>query len=227
MVRHSAIQKEKAIRLRKQGLSYSQILKQVPIAKSTLSLWLKEVLLSKFQKQRITQKRLEAGLRGGASRHLKRLLNTTAAINAARKDIGVLSHRELWLLGVALYWAEGSKQRVGSVSNSVTFNNSDPKMLKFFKAWLLQVPGVNSSRLKFELYLHESQKHRLEEIRVYWAKVLSVPLSDLNTLYLKKNILKRVRKNPENGYYGLVRIRVRASTQLNRTIAGWIEGIVS
>ncbi len=57
--------REIAIALRKKGLSYREILKRVFVAKSTLSLWLGDVGLSKKQKQRITQKRIEAGGGGG------------------------------------------------------------------------------------------------------------------------------------------------------------------
>jgi len=65
-----------------------------------------------------------------------------------------------------------------------------------------------------------------DEVKQYWAKVLSKPIEDFSTVYFKKNVIKRNRKNTENGYYGLVRIRVRSSSSLNRTIAGWVEGIV-
>jgi len=99
-------------------------------------------------------------------------------------------------------------------------------MLRFFKDWLLESVGVNQSDLKFEIYLHDSQKHRLPEVKMYWAQVLGEPLENLATVYFKKNVIKRNRKNTENGYYGLVRIRVRSSTNLNRTIAGWVEGII-
>lgn len=49
-------EKKKAIELRKQGLSYREILEQIPVAKSSLSLWLRSVGLSKKQKQRLTEK---------------------------------------------------------------------------------------------------------------------------------------------------------------------------
>ena len=54
-----------ALNLRKQGFSYSEILERIPVAKSTLSLWLREVGLSKRQKQHLTQKKLDAAWRGG------------------------------------------------------------------------------------------------------------------------------------------------------------------
>ena len=49
--------KQKAIELRKQGKTYFEIMKEVPVAKSTISDWLKRVGLSIAQKQNITEKR--------------------------------------------------------------------------------------------------------------------------------------------------------------------------
>ena len=224
MVRHD--QKDKAIHLRKQGLSYREILKQVPVAKSTLSLWLRSVNLSVPQKQALTQKKLDAARRGAESKRRQRLLSTEQLKTAARKQIGNLTKREKLLIGTALYWAEGSKQRLSGLSGGVIFNNSDPLMSKFFMDWLLQIVKVNPSAIKFEIYLHDTHHHRLDEVKQYWAKVLSKPIEDFSTVYFKKNVIKRNRKNTENGYYGLVRIRVRSSSSLNRTIAGWVEGIV-
>jgi len=219
--------RERAIELRRQGLSYSQILAQVPVAKSTLSLWLRSVRLSIPEQYALTQKKLAAAKRGGESKRRQRLLRTAELIEKARGEVGILSKREKWLIGAALYWAEGSKQRSASVSNAVTFNNSDPVMLRFFKEWLLQSLEIGLSRLKFEIYIHETQKYRVKEAQKYWAQRLAIPLRLLQTVYFKKNIIKRTRKNPENGYYGLIRITVRSSSALNRTIAGWIEGIVT
>jgi hypothetical protein len=219
--------RELAIKLRRQGLSYSQILAQVPVAKSTLSLWLRSVRLSIPEQHMLTQKKLAAAKRGGESKRRQRLLRTAELIEKAQGDVGTLSKREKWLVGAALYWAEGSKQRSASISNAVTFNNSDPVMLRFFKEWLLQSLEIELSHLKFEIYIHETQKHRVKEAQKYWARRLVIPLRLLQTVYFKKNIIKRTRKNPENGYYGLIRITVRSSSALNRTITGWIEGIVT
>ena len=51
-------EKWKAVELRRKGLSYREILQHVPVAKSTLSLWLRTVGLSRPQTQRLTEKRL-------------------------------------------------------------------------------------------------------------------------------------------------------------------------
>jgi len=66
-------EKERAIKLREKGFSYSEILKWIPVSKSTLSLWLKRVGLSKIQKQRLTEKKLAAALRGARAKREQKI----------------------------------------------------------------------------------------------------------------------------------------------------------
>ena len=46
------------------------------------------------------------------------------------EEIGSLTDRELFLLGVGLYWAEGAKGKPYRRCESVTFINSDPDMIQ-------------------------------------------------------------------------------------------------
>ena len=50
--------------LRKQGLSYCEIRHQVPVSKSSISLWCRTVELNQVQQQRLLQRKLEAGQKG-------------------------------------------------------------------------------------------------------------------------------------------------------------------
>jgi orotate phosphoribosyltransferase-like protein len=81
-------EKEKAVKLRKRGFSYSEILKEIPVAKSTLSLWLRDIGLAKKQKQRLTKKKLDSALKGARSRREQRLIITKEIKDKARKEIG-------------------------------------------------------------------------------------------------------------------------------------------
>jgi hypothetical protein len=58
-------EREQAIAFRQQGLSYSEIRQRVPVAKSSLSVWLRQVGLSEWQRQRL---RIESGLLGARVR---------------------------------------------------------------------------------------------------------------------------------------------------------------
>lgn len=206
-------------------MSYNEILKLVPVAKSTLSIWLKGVGLAKKQKQRLTEKRKQAQLKAQQACTQKRLKITTEIKSAAQREVGKISSRELWLLGVALYWAEGTKQRAKNVSARVTFSNSDPEMIKLFLKWLMECCGIPKKDIILAIYLHKTAKSREGEIKKYWVKATLFPLSQFNNTVWKNNKIKNKWRNINGNYYGLLRIVVNKSTNLNRKISGWIEGV--
>ncbi len=218
-------EKQKAIGLRKNGLSYAEILKEIPVAKSTLSLWLRSVGLSKRQKQRLTDKKLASAKRGGEAKKKQRI-ELAAKIRAkAVKEIGRLSKKDLWLAGIILYWAEGSKEKEGRPGSGVRFCNSDALMVKVFLKWLKQVFNASMDDLGFALYIHENNQYRLNEVKKYWADKLEIDFSCFKKVYFKKHKPKTNRKNIKESYYGLVEVKVYKSSKLLRRIEGWIEGL--
>ena len=218
-------EKEKAIKLRKRGFSYSEILKEIPVAKSTLSLWLRNVGLAKEQKQRLTERRLDAALRGAKVKKNQRLAITKEIKEKAKGEIGKLSKRELWLIGTALYWAEGSKQKDHNVSQVVKFSNSDPIMIKVFLRWLQDVCKIPKSEISFRIALHKNTKNRLNKVQKYWANITSFSTSNFQKIDWKKHQVNTKRRNIGEKYFGLLNVYVRNSTNLNRKIEGWTEGI--
>lgn len=215
--------KDKAVRLRREGLSYSEILREIPVAKSTLSLWLRSVGLSHKQKQRLSEKKLAGSKRGWEARREGRALITREIKEKARAQVSRLSQRELWLFGVALYWAEGHKEKTkGSL---VLLSNSDPFLIKLFLKWLQDVCSLPKEDIHFWLFIHENARDRLPEIQKYWSKVTGFSVDHFQKVTWKKNQIKSYRKNKGDNYFGLVRIIVRRSTNLNRQIQGWIEGV--
>lgn len=213
-----------AIGLRQRGRSYREILAQVPVSKSTLSLWLRSVSLAKKQKQRITQKKIDAALRGARARKEKRLQEVQHFNTHGITDIGLLSDREIWLVATALYWGEGSKQNMRSPSARVIIGNSDYRILAVFLLWLRQI-RVQDSLLDFELYVHEDRKEEQEIFTAWWTEKLDLPLGKISKVYFKKGNPRTNRSNTGDLYHGLLRIKVRMSTRLNRQIHGWIEGL--
>lgn len=220
------IEKNKVIKLRKEGKTYSEIMRLVPVAKSSISLWLKEVGLSKAQKQRITKKRIDAAHRGGEARKQERLRVSNEIFSRSEKDIREITHRELWLIGVALYWAEGSKQKFNSVAQGVKFSNSEPRMIRIYLRWLMEVCKISIDRIHFCIYIHEIYKFRFKKVKKFWSKETGFPVSSFDKIYLKRHTTKTNRKNIGNMYNGGICVVVRRSTALNRQIEGWVRGIV-
>ena len=219
-------EKEIAVVLRKQGKTYSEILREIPVAKSTLSLWLREVGLSKPQRQVISAKRRAAQLRGAAKRHTQRIEGTAEIQTAALKEVGKLSRRELLLIGASLYWAEGSKAKAWRPSVGVQFSNSDPYMVAVFIRWLQEICGIMIGDIRFSLYIHKNHASRLEEVKRFWITHTGMPEEQLTYVYFKKHNPKTKRRKIDNTtYYGLIALRVPRSTNLNRRIEGWVQGI--
>ena len=217
--------KIRAIKLRKQGFSYSEIIKEISIAKSTLSSWLKEIGLTKSQKQRLTIKKRFGQLRGAMARKNWRIATQQKIYNRVQADIGVLTQRELWLLGVALYWAEGAKEKENRPGSGVKFSNSDPRMIRLFLHWLLVCCNINRNKIYFEIYIHEIYRPQLVGVKKYWASITGFSEENFKNIYFKKHNIKTRRKNSGILYNGLLRVNVRASSELNRKITGWVMGI--
>lgn len=218
-------EKDHAISLRRAGMSLRDIVKIVPVAKSTLSIWLREVHLSKPQKQRLTQKKRAAQLRGALRRKTDRITATDLIYEETGRDIGELSKRELWLMGIMLYWAEGAKQKEHNVSSGIRFTNSDAVMIRLFVRWLDEICGIPFDLLRFDVYIHETAMKTKQEIFHYWSQKIDIPISSFQGLYFKKGNIKTKRKNIGEGYFGLVSLKVYRSTILNRRITGWVKGI--
>lgn len=216
-------EKEKVISLRKQGKTYSEILSVVPVAKSTLSIWLQSVDLSKKQKQRITQKRLINSKQGGEARRKQRIEKQNKIFLEAVSDISSISENELFLIGIILYWAEGTKEKEYHPGSPFQFSNMDPKIISIILIWLLKVCKIERNMLIFNIFLHESHKGRVEEVKAYWSLITSFPLDSFNTIYWKKNKLMTKRRNTGEKYYGVLKIKIRESSSLVRKIASWSE----
>ncbi len=219
-----SIEKTKAIALRREGKTYSEIMKVVPVAKSTISLWLREVGLSVPQQHVLTAKKIAASKRGGLAKRKQRIDRTSTIFEEAKAEIGTLSKRELFLIGVALYWAEGSKQKEHNVSEPLVFGNSDPNMIECFLRWLNLV-GVQDLDVCYELYIHKSGN--VERAKQFWVKIIKQPVWIFDKrVYFKKGNPKTKRKNSGEKYIGLLRVKVKRSTDLNRKILGWTHGII-
>lgn len=216
-------EKEEAIALRKAGYSYNQIRKRVSVSKSTLSLWLRSIGLAKRRLQEFTEQRRINQLKAVRIWHEKCVSKKEEIIRTAAREIDTISDRELWLIGIALYWGEGNKERTRSTL--VKFSNMDPHMIILFKKWLTTILHIPLNMLQYTLSIHERSPN-IHEALAYWAEFLDVPVNEISVSYKKHNSSPK-RKNIGVYYRGLIRVTVYRSTDLNRKIQGWINGIAS
>jgi len=214
-------EKEAAIKLRKLGFSYNEILEKVAVSKSTLSLWLREIGLAKKQKQRLTEKRRVAQKKAQEACRKNRLQRQNKTTAIAKSEIDEMNHRDLLIAGSLLYWAEGAKQKKHNISQRVSFSNSDPYMIVLFNKWVKEICGIGFDDIIYCIYIHKTAD--VEKSKLFWENILDVKIE---RIYFKKHNPKTNRRNIDSDYKGMLRIDIRKSTDLNRRINGWILGII-
>ncbi len=170
--------KSEAIRMRRKGASYSQIKQKIKVSKSSLSLWLRDMPLSK---ERMRELRDFSAIRIEHYRETRRRTREARWAEVrkrASKDIGTLSKRELLIAGLFLYWGEGGKTKVAAT----TLSNNDPAMLLFFMKWL-ELLNVPKNRLRVHVHLYADMDVKVE--LHYWSKTLGLPLNAFRKPYVK------------------------------------------
>lgn len=214
----------RAVELRLQGRSYREISALVPVAKSTLSLWLRDVPLTDAHRASLAH-RSEAGVRSRAEAiRAARVRRTQVIEGRAAAEIGALTDRELFLVGVTAYWCEGSKAKPWHPSRQVTFINSDRSLILVFLRWL-ELLGYDRTDHEYRLSIHESAD--VEAATTVWSAAIGVPADAFRRPSLKRHVPTTVRQNVGEEYIGCLIVRVRRSTDLNRRIAGWWRGIAA
>jgi hypothetical protein len=173
-------EKSKAIALRKKGYSYSQIKKELGIGKGTLSAWLADYPLSDKRIRELRDnnpQRIEKYIK---TMRKKREVKFSIEFEKAKKEIGKITERELFIAGFFLYWAEGGKTR----RNALTFSNTDPSMLRVYIKWLKLI-GVPKDKLKVRLHLYKDMDVNKEVL--FWHKELELPKSQFKNAWIKNS----------------------------------------
>jgi len=216
-------QKSEAIELRKGGESIKVIAKILGVSAGSVSRWCSDVQLSPVQLKGLEKRARDPN-------YGKRLENSTrqrkikeekidSLFKEGAGEIGGLSKRELFLVGIALYWAEGFKK-----DTQVGFANSNLGMIKLYLKWLYECCDVRPGDLIFRVTLNISHKDRIDVVQRYWSKAIGIPLENFRKPFYQNFLWKKSYENP-NEYYGVLRIKVRKSINFLRKIYGWIEGL--
>lgn len=211
--------RERAMRLRKQGWSYNIITAQLGVTKSTLSHWLREV---PYIPNKEVQKRIQRGpAKSGMLSHQKRMRRISEIKESSASELGTLTARDIWMLGLGVYIGEGSK-----LYEYTRIINANPDVIRIAVRWLREVCGVKTENLSLAIHLYPdvSEKSALS----YWSKVSGIPLSQFGKTQTDIRTNKSGKKQRMLPY-GTAHLSVRAcgeeqcGVSLHRRILGWIE----
>jgi len=212
------IEKEKARSLRKKGYSMNQIVAETGFTKSSVSLWVRNIVLTKAQKNKISMR--GRSIESIERRRILRLANEQARrqiiIDEAKKDYTHISHEQLKIIGIILYLGEGGKTERGSARLS----NSDPLVIKMMMRFFREVCGVQESR--FRGNVHTFTHADVKKTEKYWSKISGIPVSQFQKTYTKPSSASLQKRYTLP--YGTFSINV-SDTKLFLTIMGWIEKI--
>lgn len=212
------LEKQKAQELRRQGWSYGQILQVISVSKNSISRWCQEIQLTEEQQNELISRK-KYGQRKGSiiaaenKRILRKGLEERAYLNAII-EIGVLSQRDRFISGIALYTGEGDKGR-----NKSAFTNSDPKLIVFMMGWFREFCKVPREKFRGAIWIHEGNDE--VEAKKYWSSLTRIAQDKFHKTYISKNKSdsKKIRKNIHK--HGIFSIRF-SDTNIQRQILSWI-----
>jgi len=215
--------KEKAVNYRKQGYSYNMISQELGLAKSTLSDWLRKVPYNPSEE---VKRRIKLGhIKTAQFRHNQRVTDIEIMKKLAKKELGILTKRDLWLLGIGLYLGEGSK-----LYERIRIINSDPEIIKLAVKWFREICNLKNENLIPTVHLYPD--NNVKETINYWSKIMSIPQEQFAKTQIDRRnnkSSKKKRKLP----YGTLHLQIKSCNKkefgrhLHRRIMGWIESCLN
>jgi len=209
--------------MRAKGESVKEIARRLGVSKSTASLWVRDIILSVEQLEKLRKQSLKGAelgrLRSALKQKERRLKLIEESEKQGIKRLKNLTEREFFVAGLALYWAEGSKK-----TREVTFCNSDPKLITFMIEWIKRCFDIKTEELAAYVGINEIHKSREKIVREYWSKISRIPLNQFRKTSFKKTKNKKVYKNFDR-HYGTLAIKLLKSARNYYKIMGLIEGL--
>jgi transposase-like protein len=208
-------EQNRAVELRKQGVAMGEIAQRLGVAKSSVSLWVRDVKLTSTQLNKLN--RNGHSIDAIEKRRASRLAGTKARRDVITEEALVEAEKlvkdSLWCVGTALYWGEG-----GKTQNMVRIANSDPAVLtiimKYFRV-ICEVP-----ELQFRGHIHTFAHCDEKRAEKYWSDITGIPLKQFFKTYKKQSSASKNKRNTLP--MGTCQVYVN-NTQLFFRIMAWVE----
>ena len=199
-----------------EGKSLGEIARLVGVSQGTVSLWVRDVVLTEPQKEELAQ-------RNPARRFCAGAQNNREKAEQQRREFQEEGRRrckaepEDYRIMCALYWAEGNKDRW-----TAGMTNTDPDMLRLFVNFLRRYFGCKDEDFAVGVMAHLNNGLTVEQIHDFWLKTLGLPATCLRKFSLKTKYYPNVNKKSKRHMYGGCSVRV-SKTQIVQTLYGSIQ----
>lgn len=201
-------ERHKAIKLRRKGFSLKEIAGKLEVAKSSVSMWVRDVKLSlAAEKQLLTKIKLGQFLAAKIKIAKIRAIENEYLKEAKEKikSLKIDKNYTKLLCGI-MYWCEGTK----NVKYGVNFVNSDPRLVKKFLELLRS--SFNLDEKKFRPCIHLHSYHDSKKQLDFWSKITDINKNQFIKPYKKLNSGKRIH----GGYQGCISIRYHSNDLARR-----------
>lgn len=217
------LQRIEARKLRSKGMSVNKIANRIHVTKGTVSLWVRDMILTVKQLEQLRKASLygleKAAFKGALIQKQRRMNLIRQCEREGSEIIGDISEREKLLIGLGLYWAEGTKKK-----RDVSFCNSDPNLINFMIEWLNICFGVERNEMKAIVGINEIHRSREDKVKKYWSKSTGLSLSQFRKTSFKKSKVHKVYDNYET-HYGTLTVVVLKPARFYYRIMGLIGGL--
>lgn len=216
-------EKLKARQLRREGESIKVIAKVLKVSVGSVSLWCNDITLNEEQINRL-RIRVQDPYYGKKKAYLEKIKSEMIQkVDSLRlqgiAEVGQLSKRDIFLIGIALYWGEGFKK-----DHQVGLASSDVNIAKMYIYWLEKCFNITRQELIVRITANYKYKPFIDAIEDYWSECLCIPKNSFSKPFYQRTRWKKIFEH-ESNYHGVIRIKVKRSVNLLRKIYGYIEGL--
>jgi hypothetical protein len=191
----------------------------IPDGKGTLSYWLMSIPYTP-NAHTITAIG-NARTKSGQFKNLQKRKTIEAAAQLAEKDVGTISKRDLFMLGLGIYIGEGTK-----TNDQVRVVNSDPLIIKVVVRWFKEICGLRDEN--FIARIHAYPNVNISDAQKFWTKTLGIKRIAFHKIQIDTRENKS-RKNLQKLPFGTLHLTIRSNGNkefvvfLARKIAAWIS----
>lgn len=196
----------------------NEITRELGVAKSSVSLWTGDIELTSLQKLKLSEhgRSVESVERRRCARLSNERARRRVHFDKAITEVENVSKKDLFFLGTALYWGEGSKTSRGTVN----FTNSDPRSVQVMMRYFKEVCDVPASKFRGHVILHPHLDARKAER--YWSQISGISTTRFHKTSMQHN--KASLNKKDSLPFGTFSIGIY-DTVLHLQIMGWLEGM--
>lgn len=216
------IERQRAVELRGKGMSYGLISEQLGVSKSTLSNWLKNLPYTPNE-QVLSRIRHGQGAYGLHRRQIR--IDEISELKARGiAEVGKVSKRDLWMIGLGLWIGEGSK-----TMEQIRLVNSDPRVIHLFISWLREICELQDENITIAMHLYPDSDE-LSSMR-YWMNITKLPKEQFRKTQIDRRLDKKQLKTGKTPH-GTLHITVASNhnpdngVRLYRRMMGWVSGVI-